>query len=149
MPAAAAGSGQCLVAAVDCLLPGAQRQDEAATERNRQAMVTGGAVEARVSHVLLTDTVMGWAFRLVIAGGSVLIGGLRVVMWLFGANQLLDRSAGEDTVIEAVGVRQTKGENRTFEVTFQRPDPASRRPIAVIGILQRKTRGIRQFVGAV
>lgn len=99
-----------------------RRQDELAAARNREAAVTGGVIESGSSHLLLANSVMGWGFRLMIAAGSVLICGLSVVMWLFGANLLLDRSVPADVEIAVLGVRETKGENRTFDVTFARVD---------------------------
>ena len=92
-------------------------EDRKAAERNRKAILTGGAIEHGSSHVMLTNTWIGWGYRLVIGSGALLIGGLTVVLWTFGLNIWLDQSPGVDRIITILEVRE-RNDDRDTEVRF-------------------------------
>lgn len=98
-----------------------RREDARTAERNRQAIADGTAIQLGSSHVMLTNSLKGWIYRIVVGAGSLLLGGLTTVLWAFAANQLFDGHPVSQPVVEIDTVQKIKGSQRT-KLTFHRID---------------------------
>ncbi|MCR9197657.1 MAG: hypothetical protein NXI04_03340 [Planctomycetaceae bacterium] len=96
-----------------------RRSERRRQERNKTAMFEHFAPEFGTSHALLTNTLRGWMYRIIVGAGSLLIGSLSLVLWSFGANQYFDQSPPRNRAIEILGVRTSKGNSRRTKVTFR------------------------------
>lgn len=96
-----------------------RRSERRRQERNKAAEFEHFAAEVGASHALLTNTLKGWMYRIAVGAGSLLMGGLSLVLWSFGANQFFDQSPPQNRVIEILGVRQTGGNSPRTELTFR------------------------------
>lgn len=100
------------------------RSAEAARSRNQQALLNGRAIQTSESHLLLSGSVAGAGFRLLIFVGSWLMGGLTCLMWAFGANTLLDNTVPVDEVVVVTSVHRNQNDS-SEEIGFHRQnDPA-------------------------
>lgn len=99
-----------------------KRENLRAALRNQRAISEGHAIQEGASHVFLTNTPIGWLYRIVVVAGSLLIGGLTMVLWSFGANQFLDQAPPVGRVIEILGVEQVGGKSPRTKVTFRPVD---------------------------
>ena len=99
-----------------------KREDRRAAERNLQAVREGYAVQQGNSHAILTNTPKGWLYRILVGAGSLLLGGLTLVMWAFGANRFLDRSPPVEREIEILGVKEVGGNSPRTKVAFRPVD---------------------------
>ncbi len=92
------------------------------TLRNRQALVSGGAVEHGSTHALFENTWRGWGYRLLLAMGlPVLLGGT-VVLWAFGLNMLLDSEPAVVREVTVLDVHVQRGQVQAVDVTFRPVD---------------------------
>lgn len=96
-----------------------RKSEQSRQERNRIARIESRALETETQHALLTNTPRGWMYRILVGSGMLLLGGMSLVLWSFGANQYFDPSPPRNRVIEILNVRQTGRDSRRTEVTFR------------------------------